>query len=237
MAIGRLDYAPEKLAPFGREYLLLEANNDIERSMRLSACAKEPWTVAFIEALAPGKTFWDIGACVGSYTLIAAARGLDVVAFEPVAENCATLVRNLALNELLDRVLVLPFPLGDQNALIWQHRSDMRSGAASHVLSGSPRKRGLHQQLLGLVTADMVLNLWGLPIPKAIKIDVDGFELQVLQGAEKLLENPGVSALLVEMQTANDQPIVSWLAARRWVVSERYPERGGIYYAKYERVT
>ena len=237
MTYARLDYPAEKLAIIGRDKIVMESNTEIERAMRISACEKEPWTVDFIESFSEGECLWDIGACVGSYTLLAAARKLEVVAFEPVSENYATLVRNLAINEMLASVLTIPLALGDQDALIWQHRSDMRSGAASHQLSGSGTKRALHQQLIPLIRADTARVLWGLATPHGIKIDVDGFEPQVLVGAETLLQEPQLRAILIELQTANDAALIAWLKERGWTIEEQYPERGGIYYAKLTRTS
>ena len=235
MTFAHLDYPPEKLLPFGRDKILMECNTDIERAMRIVACEKEKWTVTLIESMEPGEVLWDIGANVGSYTLLAAARKLNVVAFEPISESYATLCRNLALNNLLGQVITLPFALGDQDALIWAHLSDLRSGAASHTLSGSPRKQSLHQQLVPLLTATTAWTLWGLPVPHAIKIDVDGFEAKMLAGAEWLLSHTELRALLIEMHVQNDAALLAWLGERGWIVAEQYEQRGPIYYAKFER--
>ena len=235
MTLTRLDYPPEKLQPFGREKIMMECNTEIERAMRVTACSKEPWTVSFIESLQPEEHFWDVGACVGSYTLIAAARGLNVVAFEPVPENAATMTRNLALNDLLARVVILPFALGDGEGLVWQHRSDMRSGAASHVMDSNVRKRTHHQTLVPIFRADAVASALKIAVPHAIKLDVDGFEHQVLAGAAELLKHPQLRTMLIEFQIANDASLVAWLKERGWVIDEQYPDRGGIYYARLVR--
>lgn len=235
MSYAQLDYPPEKLREFDRTKITMECNNDIERTMRISACAKEPWTVAVIETMAPGEIFWDVGANVGSYTLLATARRLQVVAFEPVAENYATLCRNLALNQMLESVIALPIALGDEDALIWVHLSDMRSGAASHVLSGSPRKQSLHKQPIPLLTAATAAQLWELPLPHVLKIDVDGFELEVLQGAEFLLAESRLRNILLELHIKNDAARIQWLADRGWTIAEQFPERGGVYYALFTR--
>ena len=70
------------------------------RGFRSGACAKEPETARWIRRTAhPGSVFYDIGACVGSYSLIAAALGASVHAFEPSALNYAQLQLNAWLNE------------------------------------------------------------------------------------------------------------------------------------------
>ena len=233
--LAPLDYPAEKLEPFGRQRLMLECNNEIEAALRIPACSKEPWTVALIESLSEGECFWDIGANVGSYTLLAAARRLVVVAFEPVSENYGTLCRNLALNGLLDQVIALPEALGPTQGMVWMHRSDMRSGAASHLVSDDNRKQTFHKQLVKVTSADFLLQTWKLPPPVAIKLDVDGTEPDVLAGMEGLLGYEGLRTLLVELHQEWDGKLTAWLAERSWVVEEQYEQRGPIYYAKFGR--
>ena len=236
MTYGRLDYPAERLQPFGRDKIVMEANTDLERSMRLQACAKEPWTVHLIESLAKDEVLWDIGANVGSYTLLAAARGLSVVAFEPMAENFATLCRNLALNQLMDHAYPLQLALTFGHGMIWLHYSDMRSGAASHELTNSPKKVSLHKSLVPTLTADDAANLFGLPMPHAIKLDVDGGELGVLQGAEWVMSHAQLRAILCECQrNANGTRLAEWLGERGWRITEAYEPRGPIQYVLFGR--
>lgn len=236
MTYAHLDYPPERLAPFGREKpLLMECNTDFERQMRVVACAKEPWTVALIESMQRGEVLWDVGANVGSYSLLAAAREVLTVAFEPVRENLASLDRNLALNDLLASVIVAPYALGAQNGLAILHRSDMRSGAASHILNNSIRKATHHQQLVHVLRADDAAEWFQLPVPHALKIDVDGNEREVLQGAERLMGHEQLRALLIEMHVEWDGALTAWLAERGWQRREQYEQRGPIYYALFGR--
>lgn len=60
-----------------------------------------------LHALRPGELFVDVGANIGSYTVLAAgAVGADVVAVEPVPTTFAVLRRNVCLNDLVDRVFL-----------------------------------------------------------------------------------------------------------------------------------
>ena len=45
---------------------------------------------------------------------------------------------------------------------------------------------------------DDAINLFGLPAPNHIKIDVDGIEMKVLAGAAKTLANSGLRSVMVE---------------------------------------
>jgi len=75
----------------------------------------EPETVAVVSALAqPGARVIDIGAWVGPVTLLAAARGAAVRAYEPDPVARAELLANLAVNEFGERVEVVPAALGER---------------------------------------------------------------------------------------------------------------------------
>ncbi len=235
MTYAKLDYEPEKLKQFGREYLTLEANTEPEQNMRVVACAKEPWTVQVIETLEPGEVFYDIGANVGSYTLLARARKLVVVAFEPIAENYATLIRNLALNSMLDQVIVIPLALGPMVGLTWIHISDMRSGAASHLMTSDTQKRSYHKQLLPVMTGDKLLELYDLPRPHALKIDTDGSEPDVLRGLEETLKGEQLRVMMIELHDQWDGALTGWLAERGWKVAEAFEHRGSVFYSRFER--
>src|SRR3990167_440649 len=104
MSIVTLDYAGAKLN--------MELTNPVEEQFRVCAVSKEPWTVAFIEAIPEGAVFWDIVANVGGYTLIAARRPITTIAIEPAPNSYAALFRNLAMNNLLGRALILCTALG-----------------------------------------------------------------------------------------------------------------------------
>src|SRR3990167_8594009 len=89
--IRTLDYAKVPIQ--------MRVDTKIESDYRIVACKKEPWTVEFIEQQPLGSIFIDVGANVGSYTLIAVACGLRPVAIEPHFHSYAKLCENLALND------------------------------------------------------------------------------------------------------------------------------------------
>lgn len=214
--ITHLDYAGAKLS--------MECNNPIEEAYRVNACAKEPWTVRFIEAIPPGAIFWDIGANVGSYTMIAAYRGLYTIAIEPSVNSYGALFRNLAMNNLLDRVLMLCSALGETATLDWLHYQDLRSGASSHLIGGS-RKQTFHKQLVQVLRLDDLVK--GLPLPDRqhyIKLDVDGSELAVLRGAPELLSDARLRAIMVEMESAPEE-IPDLLTRAGFTLREHIMER------------
>jgi FkbM family methyltransferase len=216
--LAQLDYPDAKI--------LMEAETPIEQSYRLRACAKEPWTVALIEEIPPAGVFYDVGANVGSYSLIAAARGVVTVAVEPSFANVGALCRNLMRNGCEERVIVLPVALADIRGLPWFDYQDVRQGAASHVLGGKTRQF-FHRMRIPTLPLDLAITLFGLPAPTHIKIDVDGTELPVLRGMAETLRGEALAALLIEMPHPLEMDITALLAEAGWQLAERFGERNG----------
>lgn len=131
----------------------------------------------FVKTIKPGGIFYDIGANVGFYSLLASALvGTGkVFAFEPVPNNIAYLRRHLELNGC-DNVEVLELAVCD------------REGEAAFELeaSGSMGELGpggkLHVQTTSL---DALLQSHRIPAPDYIKMDIEGAEYRALLGAEK----------------------------------------------------
>ena len=218
MAVRQLDYPKARL--------LMEVNTDFEAEYRIKACEKEPWTVAFIEAIPAGSVFWDIGANVGPYSLVAASRGLQVFAVEPGYENYRGLCHNLALNDLLDKVLAVCYAVGAGPGFDWFHYVDLRSGAGNHVLGG-PRKRTHHMQQVQIWRIDDLLPVFSSPASHYMKIDVDGSEREVLAGAPAFLRDPRTAGLMIEMQLENEAPIMQTMAGAGWKLASRFAGRHG----------
>lgn len=239
MSVQQLDYPGAKI--------LMEIETQVEAAFRIHACEKEPWTVAMIERMQPGDVLYDIGANVGSYTLVAAARGLSVVAIEPGYENYSRLCHNLAMNvdpgqgldppqSWLRRVVAIHGALADKNGLAWLDFSDLRAGAGSHVF-GSPQPLKFHRQPVATWALDDLVFALGLVAPTHIKIDVDGAEMLVLAGAHRTLQGgpwpegvePHASPreLLIEIELEREREIVETLTGMGWRASERYAERNG----------
>ncbi len=234
MPVKPLDYAGARVE--------MDVSNEVEQTYRIGACAKEPWTVDFIESIPTGGTFWDIGACVGSYALIAVARGLRTVAVEPFFANYAGLCRNLALNNWLARCVTICGAVGTQTGWEWLHIQDMRSGAASHVLGGS-KKLFFHQHMVPVYSLDdlfAVVPEAPEPGPHYLKIDVDGGEANVLAGGAEVLKRADLAGIMLEMQLDQEPELIRVLAAHGWKVAARYDQRdgqsiAGVAYARFER--
>ena len=175
---------------------------------RLGSVAKEPFTVAYIEEhVKPGEIFYDIGANVGPYSLIAAkATGgqAHVFAFEPSPSSFRDLARNVEVNECRESVTPLPLALWSETGLLPVAWSSDIPGAARHRI-GRRREGKAGSQTIGIRLDDAIVQL-GVPGPTHAKIDTDGHEVEVLRGAGKALADPGLALAHHRARPEGDRP-------------------------------
>jgi FkbM family methyltransferase len=208
---------PERL-DYPHAEILLRVTSKAERS-RLNACVKEPFTIDWIRRwMQPGDVFYDIGSNVGVYSLVAAkgpGGGARVFSFDPSYGNIASLGANILLNGVVDQVTPLPVALSDTTGRNVFALRSLEAGAARHVLGDAPPEEGpaLYRQPVLTFRLDDLVQLADLPLPNHIKLDVDGGELAVLQGAARTLESPSLRSVLIEVSTSMSEAITTALAA------------------------
>lgn len=148
--------------------------------------------MAFVlHALRAGDIFFDVGANVGVYSVLAAGvSGAEVMAFEPSPATFRDLMENVELNQLSARVRAHNVALGGAPGEL---RFTTSFGTVNHVVSAG--------EAAGDSVVVKVARLDDLAcaiIPLVIKIDVEGFETEVILGASRLLANPGLCGILME---------------------------------------
>jgi FkbM family methyltransferase len=120
--------------------------------------------------LRTGKVFYDLGSNVGFYSLLAAAAGCRVFAFEPSPRNLAFLRRHIVLN-------------GIQNVEIIETAVSDFVGTAPFGDGLTPNDGSL-LKAGGLEVRVVALDQMHLPSPDIIKIDIEGSEYHALAGAK-----------------------------------------------------
>lgn len=150
---------------------------------------------AFRTAVAPGAIVLDVGANVGSYTLLFAlwaGRTGRVFAFEPAPEARKGLRLHAALNGISDRVEIVAAAASSGIGSARFH-IDGASGTNALSVNGEGATPGFID--VETTTIDGFCESRNLH-PDVIKIDVEGAELDVLRGARRVLALPGVHAFL-----------------------------------------
>jgi FkbM family methyltransferase len=167
---------------------------------------KEPETLEWIDRFGGKGALYDIGANVGLYSVYyAKVHGGTVYAFEPSVLNLGLLAKNISINDLSDRVVIVPNPLTSENHVAPFHLSMLDEGGSMSTFGIETGHDGaaLATQL-AYGTTGMSLDFmveWGLipQPPTMIKIDVDGIEHLILRGAEKVLALPCLKTVLIEV--------------------------------------
>jgi FkbM family methyltransferase len=140
-----------------------------------------------------GDTVWDIGANIGMYTVrfanLVGASGL-VVAFEPSKVNFLRLTRSC---ESLRNVELQPFGLGEVNGNVRFQQGADDLGATSRICED----REVGEIVEVRVGDDLIAE--GLSAPSVIKMDVEGFEGEVLKGLSRRLLSPELIAVGIEV--------------------------------------
>ncbi|MEW6319633.1 MAG: FkbM family methyltransferase [Acidobacteriota bacterium] len=236
-AVVELDYKPVRI--------IIRGTSNEERLWRARSCWKEPWTVEWLERnIREGSVLYDIGANVGTFTLIAACRqpAATVVAFEPGYASYAHLCENLVLNGCTRNVIPVPLPLWSDSTLLGMRYRSLAPGQSRHTLrAGAPASGacadGRYDQPMFGVKLDDLVRQYGLPQPTAIKLDVDGAEQEVLAGAAGVIRNASLETMLVEFDASVGDSVRETLAAAGFssvsVISRDKP--GAPAYAEFRR--
>jgi FkbM family methyltransferase len=168
---------------------------------------REPETIDWIDGFEMPCRFWDIGANVGAYALYAALRpGVSVLAFEPAPASYAALCRNIEANGSGDRVEALCIALSDTTRLGILNMSATHAGNSFNSFESTQDCFGreldirFRQAAVGFST-DEFRRLFGVAPPNYLKIDVDGIEQQILDGAAETLTDPGLRSVLIELES------------------------------------
>jgi FkbM family methyltransferase len=133
----------------------------------------------------PGAHAWDVGAHHGYYAIglgRLVGRSGQVHAFEAFPESAEIARRNVELNGLADHVCVHSIAVGAVEGSAALQLSE--NGPQNHSLTSALASHG---RTLDVAVTTLDVQLDGLGPPDFVKIDVEGGEAAVLQGAQRLL--------------------------------------------------
>jgi len=143
------------------------------------------------------SVFIDAGSCIGDYSILVVKQNVRSIAFEPVATNYGALIRNLELNKMTDRIKAYQVGLGNECKMVKFEVNPVNTGA-SHL----DRKNSPNSSLVELRTFDSLLpelNLW-IEDRILFKLDVEGMEIEALQGAANFIRQyPNITFVVEEI--------------------------------------
>jgi FkbM family methyltransferase len=136
--------------------------------------------------------FLDIGANVGIYSVLAAGvKEAKVIAFEPIPSTFKHLYDNILINNLFKNVEVKNIGLGKKEGVL---KFTQEFDAANHVISTNEYTRNSIE--VNIKRLDEIIDS---SLPTMLKIDVEGFESEVLEGAGVILSSESLMAIIVEL--------------------------------------
>ncbi len=151
-----------------------------------------------LHLLRPQDLFVDVGANAGSYTMLACGvNGASGVAYEPVPATYERLLANIRVNGLDTRVRCVNKAVGDKVGVVAFSTDSDTTNRALGADSSRADQLNVEVTLLDTDLADAE--------PTAIKIDAEGYETPILQGATGLLAKPSLLCVILELNGSGDQ--------------------------------
>lgn len=156
----------------------LNPNNCVELSLFWFGI-KDTWQLYHAKkVLSPGCVIFDIGATFGYYSCVLASafiKNCSIYSFEPYPSNYERLIRNISLNNLESCIHAYRTGLSDSEGTASMKFNPANTGAV-HVTERNGN--------IVLATIDHFCDKEGIENIDFIKLDVEGFELFVLNGGE-----------------------------------------------------
>jgi FkbM family methyltransferase len=183
----------------------------------------EQGTIRWISSeVTAGDVFYDIGASTGIYSLFAGRRvGTEgvVYAFEPHIASARSLLHNVGHNGLTGQVKVMSCALTDgEEYLEFDYRS-ARPGA--YVPEKEREAPPLFSELKHATSVDRLVESGAIQPASLIKIDVDGAELQVLEGMGSLLREKTPRSVQVEVSPQSSEAVHEFMEDHGFTSVER----------------
>ncbi len=186
---------------------------------------KEPETIQWIYSLKHGEVFFDIGANVGMYSILAGLKGLSVYSFEPESGNNYYLNRNIIINNLSGTIKAYQFAIGESESIGLLSLTDTQPGAAHTYFGDNAYYKQVHfpvvyEQGCFSTTLDNLVYKYNLPFPSHLKIDVDGIESKIIKGGSRVIEDNRLKTILIEINEGleEDQWIIDFLLSNNFKI-------------------
>jgi FkbM family methyltransferase len=154
------------------------------------------------------KTVYDIGANFGEFTLFlakATAPNGHVISFDPIQQNCDAIADNLSLNNL-HNVNIIQKGVGshkESRTFMVDPDATQQASFNEEIKKSIQGKSHVLEIMFEIDSLDSIIADQKLPVPDFVKIDVEGFELEVLQGMTNTLHKIKPQ-LFIENHGSND---------------------------------
>lgn len=156
---------------------------------------------AMLNSLHNGDVVWDIGANIGFYSTQFAEKVGEgrVICFEPSSDNFKILKEKCSGK---NNITIENYGLGSRDTLVKFLQGEDDLGALSRVVGEDVTPSEASVDTVQVKKADSLVG-WesedGLPFPSVVKIDTEGFELEVIKGMSNIMRDTRLRELFVEI--------------------------------------
>jgi FkbM family methyltransferase len=182
----------------------------------------------YLDKLKHVETFWDIGANIGWTALQVNSKfpETQIIAFEPSSKNRKRLKENISLNKA--NIKVEPYGLGNEPSNFKLYSVLENNPGMNRIMND---EKALPYETIEVITADSFWENSGRPKVDALKLDVEGFEMFVLKGMDKMISTCK-PAMFIEVNDDNLTSngfsatyLLKWLNDRAYVIHDAQSEK------------
>ncbi|MEO6289234.1 MAG: FkbM family methyltransferase [Ginsengibacter sp.] len=149
----------------------------------------EPAQLLLYNFVQPGMVVIDIGANIGATTLNLANKvgvGGKVFSFEPSPYNYQLALENISLNNF-SNIKLINQGLGNEKATAFLYNVNTHNRGMQRLLKHTGENAIYEKTKVEIDTLDNSMKFFSIPSPSFIKIDVEGYEYNVLVGGKETL--------------------------------------------------
>ena len=192
----------------GQIRMRCDLSGHVQRSLYFLGRYEEENCEQWLSLVARSQVVFDLGANAGLYSLLAAVMNprVQVHAFEPTPELHATVVGNARLNGVEGRITANLAGIGRKSgqAFINENRGNTGDNDGMNFVSGEATTAG--SRPIVLCSLDEYCEEKGITRIDLMKMDVEGYEAEALIGAQRLLGQKAIRAIMFE--------VLGWSAER-----------------------
>ncbi len=164
--------------------------------------AYEPSLFEWIRGFRETDILIDVGANIGKFSILPAMlTGYRVIGFEPIGINFRTLTANIRRNGLEDRLTALNIALSDEDGRARiEYPAETPGIANASIVERSAAPSAVPHEDISKRKLDSLVADGTVPQPNHLKIDVDGYETEVLAGMAQTLADQRLESIRIEIK-------------------------------------
>lgn len=160
-----------------------------------NSCDAFPMMQAMTKKVTKGNIAIDVGANIGITSLWLAKYHKKVYAFEPEPRNCHRLIENCKINHI-ESIELVKKAVSSKNGILDFY---ILTGYGHHSLGEVTTSKIVGKKKVKTVSLNSFCNKNKIDKIDTLKIDVEGFEEEVLSGAKKLLAKKKIKVIIFEV--------------------------------------